>query len=133
DSVHAAFGVLARPLMVQSVLLAVGAAVVALVAGRTARHGWAAWPELVRHEARNLRGLPVPRAGAGTRTVHAVRATLLLAVGLVAVLDPHGAGTVAVMGAGAVALYLAVVETVAARRSSHVARAAGAPPPLSAA
>ena len=48
-----------------------------------------------------------------------------------AVLDPHGVVTVAVIGAGAVALYLALVETVAAWRSPHAGRPAGARPPLS--
>src|SRR5207245_2930659 len=82
--------------------------------------------------ARNLRGLPVPRAGAGTRTVHAVRATLLLAVGLVAVLDPDGVVTVVVIGAGAVALYLALIEAVAAFRWPRRGSATAASPPRSA-
>lgn len=156
DSVYAraaktGFGVITHGLVVQSIALAVIAAVVALAARWTQRHGISAWADAFRGGRRRIEALlprraPSPRpaeaptpvvatAGAaesvpelaraidrlfargGTRDQHAWRAVALLGVGLFAVLAPGGLTTLVVILLGVGALYLAVVEGVAALRS----------------
>jgi hypothetical protein len=145
------FGVITHGLVVQSIALAVIAAVVALAARWTQRHGISAWADAFRGGRRRIEALlprraPSPRpaeaptpvaatAGAtesvpelaraidrlfargGTRDQHAWRAVALLGVGLFAVLAPGGLATLVVILFGVGALYLAVVEGVAALRS----------------
>jgi hypothetical protein len=145
------FGVITHGLVVQSIALAVIAAVVAIAAGWTQRHGISAWADAFRRVWRRIEPLiprraPSPRpaesptpvvatAGAtepvpelahaidrllargGARSQHGWRAVALLGVGLFAVLAPGGLTTVVVILLGVGALYLAVVEGVAALRA----------------
>jgi hypothetical protein len=135
------FGVITHGLVVQSIVLAVIAGALALAAGWTQRHGLNAWADAFRRIWRRLEEL-VPRpaetpvreqpadsvptevagtldrlARGGARGQHAVRALALLGIGLFAVLAPGGLTTVVVILLGVGALYLALVEGVAAWRS----------------
>jgi len=135
------FGVITHGLVVQSIVLAVIAGVLALAAGWTQRHGLKAWADAFRRIWRRLEEL-VPRpaetpareqpadsvptevagtldplARGGARVQHAWRALALLGIGLFAVLAPGGLTTVVVVLLGVGALYLALVEGVAAWRA----------------
>jgi hypothetical protein len=138
DAAGAAFRVITRSLLVQSVVFGVVAVVVALAARFTDRHGRSAWAPTVRGWWAWLQGA-LPRAvdgpdgvtvGAGalarvrlprprveSRAVHGWRAVALLVLGLFAVLDPGGVITVLVVVVGVGVLYLAVTEGVAAAGS----------------
>lgn len=141
------FGVITHGLVVQSIALAVIAAVVALAARWTQRHGISAWADAFRGGRRRIEALlprrasspgpaeaptavaateSVPQLGraidrlfarGGTRDQHAWRAVALLGLGLFAVLAPGGLTTLVVILLGVGALYFAVVEGVAALRS----------------
>ena len=135
------FGVITHGLVVQSIVLAVIAGVLALAAGWTQRHGLNAWADASRRIWRRLEELAPrpaetpareqpadsvpaevagtldPLARGGARAQHAWRALALLGIGLFAVLAPGGLTTVVVILLGVGALYLALVEGVAAWRS----------------
>jgi len=138
DAVGAAFRVMTRSLLVQSVVLGVIGAVIALAARFTDRHGRTAWAPTVRSWWAWLQGalpravdasdglpasagvfarvrLPQPRVE--SRAVHGWRAVALLVLGLFAVLDPSGVITVLVVVLGVGVLYLAVTEGIAAASS----------------
>jgi hypothetical protein len=135
DAAGAAFRVITRPLLVQSVILGVVALMIAGVARFTDRHGRAAWAPTVRGWWAWLQGalphpveggevatlganpfarvrLPQPRVE--SRAAHGWRAVALLVLGLFAVLDPGGVITVLVVVVGLGVLYLAVTEGIAA-------------------
>jgi hypothetical protein len=145
DAARSVFAVVTRGLVVQTVVLAVVAAMVAGAARFTDRYGFAAWPRATRgawgwivdavpvpvldadhdgtvSEAEAAPGavlarlrLPEPRRQ--VRRQHVVRALGLLSVGLVALFDTDFVVSVAVVLFGAGALYFAVVEGLAAWRS----------------
>jgi hypothetical protein len=137
DAIGASFKVITRPLVVQSVILALVAAVVALGARFTARHGAAAWRPTVagwwgwlqgalpRPDAAGtptLAGVRLPQPRVKNRAAHAWRAVALLVLGLFAVLDPGGVVTVVVVLVGVGVLYLAVTEGIAAASAPPVER-----------
>jgi hypothetical protein len=145
DAARSVFVVVTRGLVVQTAVIAVVAALIALAARFTDRHGLAAWPRAARgawgwivdavplpvldadhdgavSDAESAPGavlarlrLPEPRRQ--VRRQHVVRALALLFVGLVALFDTDFVTTVAVVLFGAGALYFAVVEGLAAWRS----------------
>jgi hypothetical protein len=127
DAVRAAFTVVTRPLVVQSVVLAAIAALVALAARFTAYHGFEAWRGATRRAGARIGAmvprvegsvpsgrwhLPPPRSG--TRGAHVWRALGLVALGLFAVLEPDTVTDLVAVVVGLALLYLAVLEAVAA-------------------
>jgi hypothetical protein len=147
NAARAVFVVVTRGLVIQSAVILVVAALVAVAAIFTDRHGLAAWPRATRRTwAWIVAAVPValpegdaapaggelePVPGPGVvlarlrlpepreqpRRQHVVRALGLLAVGLVAVFDTDALTSIIVVAFGVVALYFAVVEGLAAWRA----------------
>jgi uncharacterized membrane protein HdeD (DUF308 family) len=145
DAARSVFGVLTRGLVVQTVVIAAVAVVVALAARFTDRHGLRAWPHASRaawswivdavpvpvldadHDgtvsdaeaapSAVLTRLRLPEPRVQPRRQHIVRAVVLLVIGVVALFETDFATTVAVVLFGTGALYFAVVEGLAAWRS----------------
>jgi hypothetical protein len=135
DAAGAAFAVITRRLLVQSVVIGLVAVVVAFAARFTQRHGRAAWMPAIRGWWSWLQGiLPLPADGedaapavttavarvrlppprSESRVAHVWRAVALAVLGLFAVFDPGGVGTVIIVMGGVAVLYLAATECVAA-------------------
>ena len=145
DAARSIFAVLTRGLVIQSVVIAVGAALVALAARFTDRYGLEAWPwatcrvwawivvavplpaldddraglppELAAAPGAVLTRLRLPEPRRQVRRQHIVRALVLLLVGLIALFDTAVIVTGAVILFGVAALYFAVVEGLAAWRA----------------
>jgi hypothetical protein len=147
NAARAVFVVVTRGLVIQSAVIMVVAAAVAVAAIFTDRHGLAAWPRATRRtwawvvaavpvglsegdaEARAGELEPVPGPGVilaklrlpepreQVRRSHVVRSLGLLALGLVAVFDTDALTSFIVVAFGVVALYFAVVEGLAAWRA----------------
>ena len=138
DAFGAGFGVITSELVIQSIVVAAVAAVVALAASFTAIHGLGAWRPTFGHWWGRLRGMlpspgsaPVPgatwlarsrlpRPRVETRTTHAWRALALLGLGGFTVLNPGDVARGVVVVLGLVVLYLALTEGVAAAGSPPV-------------
>lgn len=140
DAVGAAFRVITRSLLVQCAVIGGAGLVVAFVARFTDRHGRTAWVPTLRGWWAWLQGalpravdgaddataggalarlrLPPPRGDA--RMAHAIRAVVLLVLGVFAVFDPGGVATFLIVVAGIAVLYLAVTEAIAATGSLTV-------------
>ena len=145
DAARSIFAVLTRGLVIQSVVIAVGATLVALAARFTDRYGLEAWPratrrvwawivvavplpaldddraglppELAAAPGAVLTRLRLPEPRRQVRRQHIVRALVLLLVGLIALFDTAVIVTGAVILFGVAALYFAVVEGLAAWRA----------------
>jgi hypothetical protein len=130
DAVVAALRVITNPLVVQTMLVAVLAVLVALAARFTARAGLPAWRPATRRArawvadtlprdgeipALGRFRLPAPRVE--SRGVRVARAIALSAVGVLAVLEPATVSHGLVVLAGLVLLVLAALEAVAASRA----------------
>ncbi|HEY7105737.1 MAG TPA: hypothetical protein VH986_05005 [Acidimicrobiia bacterium] len=130
DAVVAALRVITNPLLVQTVVLAVVAALVAVAARFTARAGLPAWkPAAARArdwvadtlprdgEVPALGRLRLPPPKVESRGIRAARAAGVGAVGLLAVFEPAAVSHALVFLAGLVLLVLAALEAVAAWRA----------------
>lgn len=130
DAIVASFRVITTPLVVQTIVVLVVAATVALLAGFTARAGLPAWRPTVRRGLDSLSGavrdsevpvaglgrLRLPPPGTESIAVRVWRAIALLALGLFALFDPASVATVIVVIAGVALLALALFEAIAAWR-----------------
>jgi hypothetical protein len=139
DAVVAALRVITNPLIVQTMLVAVLAVLVAVAARFTARAGLPAWRPATRRArewvadtlprdgdipALGRFRLPAPRVE--SRGIRSARAAALLAAGLLAVLEPATVSHGLVLLAGLVLLVLAVLEAIAAWRApTRVGRSSG--------
>jgi hypothetical protein len=136
DAVVAALRVITNPLLVQTVVLAVIAALVALSARFTSRAGLHAWKPAAGRardwvadtlprdgELPSLGRLRLPPPRVESRGIRAARAAALAAVGVLAVFEPATVSHALVWLAGLALLLLAVLEAVAAWRApAHRAR-----------
>lgn len=127
DAMGAAYRVLVRPLVVQSIIVAAVAVVVALGARYTARRGLGSWRGAAVDSWHWVAGkvpgsdgvagvrLPAPRVN--TRATRVLRALALLAIGLFAVLMPDTVTDIVAVLIGLAVLYLAAIEGIAACRT----------------
>lgn len=127
DAMGAAYRVLVRPLVVQSVVVAAMATAVALFARYTTRKGLGAWRGAavdswhwvtgVVPGAEGVTGVRLPAPRVNSRATRVLRALGLLAIGLFAVLMPDTVTDVVAVLIGLAVLYLAVIEGIAAWRA----------------
>jgi hypothetical protein len=127
DAVRAAYRVLVRPLVVQSLAVGAIAALLAPAARFTAKRGLPAWRTAgvdawawlsgVVPGVRGVAGLRLPAPRENTRGTRAIRALVLVAIGVFAVLVADTLPDVVVVLIGLGLLYLAAIEVIAAWRA----------------